>query len=171
VLNCDAVTSDKQMCPCGSGSALDSCCQPIIDGGAAPTPEALMRSRYTAYVTGAIDHVVSTHHPDSRDEVDAEAASSWSSEAEWVGLEVVDTADGDGPDQGIVEFIARYRLNDGEHAHHERSSFRRIDGAWFYEDGDMVKAQPIVRETPKVGRNEPCPCGSNKKYKKCCGKN
>ncbi|MHC4705009.1 MAG: SEC-C metal-binding domain-containing protein [Planctomycetota bacterium] len=26
-------------------------------------------------------------------------------------------------------------------------------------------------ETPKVGRNEPCPCGSGKKYKKCCGKN
>ena len=30
-------------------------------------------------------------------------------------------------------------------------------------------AAPVVREAPKVGRNDPCPCGSGKKYKKCCG--
>ena len=33
-----------------------------------------------------------------------------------------------------------------------------------------VVMQPAVRLTPKVGANEPCPCGSGKKYKKCCGK-
>ena len=54
--------------------------------------------------------------------------------------------------------------------HHERAEFSRIDGRWFYIDGEMIKAKPVVREAPKVGRNEPCPCGSGKKYKKCCGR-
>lgn len=38
----------------------------------------------------------------------------------------------------------------------------------------LFRAKPIVKWTvdnPKVGRNEPCPCGSGKKYKNCCGKN
>jgi SEC-C motif-containing protein len=47
---------------------------------------------------------------------------------------------------------------------------READG-WKFEDGDLVPEKPIVREAPKVGRNDPCPCGSGKKYKKCCGRN
>jgi preprotein translocase subunit SecA len=37
--------------------------------------------------------------------------------------------------------------------------------------GEAVKTKTIVREAAKVGRNDPCPCGSGKKYKKCCGAN
>ncbi len=129
-----------------------------------------MRSRYTAYVTGAIDHVLASHHPSTRDSVDREGAESWSSEAEWDGLEVVDTeAGGEGDSEGVVEFIARYRAQGQPISHRERARFVHEDGQWFYVDGDIVKNKPTRREAPKVGRNEPCPCGSGKKYKKCHG--
>ncbi|MGN1324764.1 MAG: SEC-C metal-binding domain-containing protein, partial [Candidatus Spyradenecus sp.] len=54
--------------------------------------------------------------------------------------------------------------------HHERSLFKRVDGQWKFIDGELVKPKPIVNEQPRPGRNDPCPCGSGKKYKKCCGK-
>jgi SEC-C motif-containing protein len=130
-----------------------------------------MRSRYTAYTQGTIDYVVDTHDPASRDDVDRDAAGKWSESAEWLGLEIVDTeAGGEGDDAGVVEFIATYQVEGVEHKHHERSTFLRDDGRWYYKDGDMVKPRPVVRDQPKVGRNEPCPCGSGKKFKKCCGK-
>ena len=129
-----------------------------------------MRSRYSAYATGAIDYVISSHDPESRDSVDREGAETWSREAEWDGLDVVATeAGGESDDEGVVEFVARYRANGQPVAHHERSTFRRIEGAWHYVDGDIVRNKPKVREQPKVGRNEPCPCGSGKKFKKCHG--
>ena len=156
-------------CPCG-GSALAECCGPYISGeAAAPTAEALMRSRYTAYTQQAIDYVVNTHDPGSRDQVDREGAESWAREATWVGLEIRDTVAGKaGDDSGEVEFVARYQIKDNEFAHHERSRFRRRAGRWVYVDGAAVapKATPTAA---KVGRNEPCPCGSGKKHKKCCG--
>ena len=52
----------------------------------------------------------------------------------------------------------------------EDAFFRREDGRWYYVDGNVHGQDPYRRETPKIGRNEPCPCGSGKKYKKCCGK-
>lgn len=129
-----------------------------------------MRSRYSAYVTGAIDHVLQSHDPSTRDTVDRDGAESWSSEADWRGLEILDVVDGgEGDDEGIVEFVATYEAQGNVVTHRERSTFRRIDGAWHYIDGELVKAKPAVRETRKVGRNEPCPCGSGKKYKKCHG--
>jgi SEC-C motif domain protein len=129
-----------------------------------------MRSRYTAYATQNVDYVLATHDPNSRDEVDPEGAATWSREADWQGLEIVATeAGGPADDAGVVEFIARYAAKGTPVAHHERSTFKKIDGRWFYMDGQMVKARPLVREAPKTGRNEPCPCGSGKKYKKCHG--
>jgi uncharacterized protein YecA (UPF0149 family) len=35
--------------------------------------------------------------------------------------------------------------------------------------GTATAVKTIVRDEPKIGRNDPCPCGSGKKYKKCCG--
>ena len=158
-------------CPCGAGPDYDACCGPYIEGTALPpTAEALMRSRYTAYVRGAIDHVVATHEPKTRGDIDRQAATRWSESAEWLGLEIVATEAGGPEDRtGVVEFVARYNAEGAEQRHHERASFTRDGDRWFYADGDMVKAQPVVREAPKVGRNEPCPCGSGKKFKKCCG--
>ena len=157
-------------CPCG-GPSLETCCGPYISGEKLPpTAEALMRSRYTAYATQQVDYVLATHDPANRDEVDPEGAATWAREAEWQGLEIVATEAG-GPvdDTGVVEFIARYAAKGAPVAHHERSTFKKIDGRWFYMDGDMVKPRPVVRDAPRTGRNDPCPCGSGKKYKKCHG--
>ena len=113
---------------------------------------------------------MSSHHPESRDEVDPESAGEWSKSADWQGLSVHETKGGEGDDEGVVEFTARYIMQDRLVRHRERATFRRHNGDWFYWDGDMVKAKPMVREGRKVGRNDPCSCGSGKKFKKCCGK-
>jgi len=159
-------------CDCGKGPSLDECCGPFISGEAKPdTAEALMRSRYSAYASEHIDYLAATHDPETSESMDREDTEKWAKEAEWQGLEIVQTeAGGPDDDTGVVEFVARYKSEGNDVAHHERSTFRRIDGQWFYVDGDMVKPKPVRRETPKVGRNEPCPCGSGKKYKKCCGR-
>ncbi len=129
-----------------------------------------MRARYSAYVLGEVDYVLATHDPSNREGVDREATETWSKQAEWRGLEIVDRqAGGPGDDAGVVEFIARYQVKGQDLSHHERSRFKKVDGTWFYLDGDMVKAKPVQRDQPKVGRNEPCPCGSGKKFKKCHG--
>ena len=158
-------------CPCGLGATIESCCGPLIHGlRPAATPEALMRSRYTAYVVGSIDYIIDTNDPSERNKVDRESTEKWSKESTWQGLEVLGT-EGGGPDEdrGTVEFVARFTFEGQEQSHHEVAEFRRRDGRWYYLDGKIHKGETFTRETPKVGRNDPCPCGSNKKYKKCCG--
>lgn len=159
-------------CPCGRGPSLSECCGPYLKGTRRPeSAEDLMRSRYTAYVVQDVDYVLKTHSPKTIDTVDREGAAAWSRDAEWMGLEILSTAGGGSEDEeGHVEFVARYLLDGELHTHHERSRFVREGGVWFYVDGEMIKPEPIVRAAPKVGRNDPCPCGSGKKYKKCCGK-
>ena len=160
--------SDTDPCPCGSGVVYAGCCGPIIDGTPAPTAEALMRSRYSAYVKGAIDHVVATHDAATRGEVDRDGAAQWSRETEWGGLEILATAKGrEGDTEGTVEFVARGATRGQPFAQRERARFKKVDGSWYYVDGDMVREPVRAKVTP--GRNEPCPCGSGKKYKKCHG--
>lgn len=125
-----------------------------------------MRSRYTAYATGAVDYVLATHDPSKGEEVDDASAREWSRQATWDGLEVHETStDGD---EGIVEFTANYTMRGQKLRHRERAVFKKIDGKWLYHDGEMVKPPPVTRVAPKVGRNDPCACGSGKKSKKCC---
>ncbi len=156
-------------CPCGSGSAFDECCGPIIGGAPAPTPEALMRSRFTAFVHGDLDHVENTHASEVRDTFNRSAAESMAQSVEWVELKIGETAGGGADDDtGTVEFRARFKKDGALMVHHEISNFRREDGRWAYVDGKInPKGKP--RRVEKVGRNAPCPCGSGKKYKKCCG--
>ena len=158
-------------CPCGTGATLGDCCARYITGAAAaPSAEALMRSRYTAYVLGEIDWIVASHDPAGADEVDRSSTEKWSKEARWKGLEIRSKAQGEpGDETGSVEFVATYEIGNQAVAHHEAARFKKIEDRWYYVDGDMVKAKPIVREGPKVGRNDPCPCGSGQKYKKCHG--
>jgi SEC-C motif-containing protein len=156
-------------CPCGTGRPFEACCGPYLAGALPPTAEALMRSRYTAYARGEVDYVFGSHDPATRKDIDEAAVAKWSRESQWLGLEVRATERGGvDDDEGTVEFVARWRDNAGEQRHHERSLFRRVDGRWFYVDGQMVKGAPAVREE-RPGRNDPCPCGSGKKYKKCHG--
>lgn len=161
----------SNQCPCGSGLEVDNCCRHYISGqAAAPTAEALMRSRYSAYVFKEIDYLHQTLAPEARDGHDEKSVREWAETAEWLGLEIHDTWAGQpGDEAGIVEFSAKYAVDGETMTHRERSEFRFDDGHWLYVDGHMVSGPPIRKER-KIGRNEPCPCGSGKKYKKCCGR-
>ncbi|WP_419781478.1 YchJ family protein [Maridesulfovibrio sp.] len=157
-------------CPCGSGKAYESCCEPYITGKEpAPTAEALMRSRYTAFAVKRVDYLGDTLAPESKHDYDEAQVKVWAETSTWLGLEIVSTSKGMEDDEtGEVEFIAKFRQQGAIQTHHEASHFEKNDGKWFYIEGDFVPQQPIKKDK-KVGRNEPCPCGSGKKYKKCCG--
>ncbi len=159
-------------CPCGSGSAFAECCAPLLSGERrARTAEELMRSRYTAYTRKEVDYIVATTRPEQRRKVDRESIATWAGGAEWKGLEIRTTEAG-GPDdaEGLVEFVARYTEQGQEREYHERARFSRLEGVWYFDQ--RRSAAPRLEKVPgsAVGRNEPCPCGSGKKYKKCCGK-
>ena len=158
-------------CPCESGMEYDACCGPLIGGSqAAATAEALMRSRYTAFVKSEIDYLKQSLHPDQRADYDPVATRHWADNSEWIKLEITDTRGGDKNDEeGIVEFIATYRQKGVTHAHHEIGQFNRQNGVWYYTDGKIATPGTVRNAGPKAGRNDPCPCGSGKKYKKCCG--
>lgn len=145
-----------------------------------------MRSRYVAYTRGDIDYIGRTTAPGKP--FDAQAARAWVAQATWLGLEVVGTdRGGAGDDAGTVEFVATYRQNGETIAHRELSRFRRTErGPWRFVDGDtdfskavgsrrappslVAKPPPaFAGKTQAAGRNDPCPCGSGKKFKKCCG--
>jgi SEC-C motif-containing protein len=160
-------------CPCGTTSSFADCCEPIItEQELAQTPEQLMRSRYSAYATGAVDWVIASNHPESREEIDREEILRWSHESTWQGLRIIESAPGDSDDEGFVRFRARYRLDGVNHVHKERAKFVREDGAWYFhtamEDVDEGPQLVPVTAALSVGRNDPCPCGSGSKYKRCC---
>jgi SEC-C motif-containing protein len=157
-------------CPCGSGNTYATCCEPIITGAElAVTAEQLMRARYSAHVTVDIDFLYESTHSDFREGYDHKGTKSWAENSEWLGLEILGTTAGGAKDvEGEVEFVAHFRDNDGSRSHHERGRFKREDKTWLFTEGEMVKSQPV--SVTKIGRNDPCPCGSGKKYKKCCGK-
>lgn len=128
-----------------------------------------MRSRYSAFVQNDMDYVERTTHPKSRSEFDRKSSGEWASQSEWLGLEIVSTSRGQPADQdGQVEFVALYRVGERTVRHHEMSHFAKHDGIWYFVDGKTVQ-KPVVNTAPKVGRNDPCSCGSGQKYKKCCG--
>jgi SEC-C motif-containing protein len=158
-------------CPCCSGKTYALCCEPYIAGRVpAPTAEALMRARYSAYARHEIDFIEKTHSIEKRDELSVEETRRWAEESEWLGLKILGTVKGREADtEGAVEFIASYSQKGMKHEHHENALFEKKDGNWFFKDGS-VKEQTIVRTGAKTGRNEPCSCGSGKKYKHCCGK-
>lgn len=158
-------------CPCGSGKFYTACCGRFIDEGKKPeTAEELMRARYTAYTSGNVEFIIHSHDPKSREEVSEEATREWAESADWQGLTILKTEKGTAHDaQGTVEFVARFRLEGKDVNHHERAFFNKRGGQWYFSDGQIV-GETYHRAAPKVGRNDPCPCGSGKKYKHCCGK-
>ena len=159
-------------CPCKSGKPFGECCSPVIAGMAkAETAEQVMRARYTSYVIGDIRYLKTSATQAVQSEFDEESSKAWSAAAQWHGLEIIRNEGGGKDDTtGVVEFRALYTANDEFCNHHEVSQFVKEGGEWKFADGTLVGEKPIVREEPKVGRNDPCPCGSGKKYKKCCGK-
>ncbi|RLB72947.1 MAG: YchJ family protein [Deltaproteobacteria bacterium] len=158
-------------CPCSSGKMYQDCCEPLLAGSRkAETAEELLRARYSAHVKLEMDFVKDTTHPDQVSRYEPATAKSWAEKSEWDRLEVVDVEDGGPEDETAnIEFVAHFRQKDKLKTHHELAHFKRYEGEWFFYDGQGVVPKQVVRQQPKVGRNEPCPCGSGKKYKKCCG--
>ena len=162
----------SEPCPCDSGKPFGDCCGPILSGAAkAETAEALMRARYSAYATGEVAFLKTSATKAVQAEFDEETSREWARSARWHSLEIMRT-EGGGPsdDAGVVEFRALYSEGGELCNHHEVAAFVRDSDGWKFSDGEFVKDRPVVREEPKVGRNDPCPCGSGKKYKKCCGR-
>lgn len=164
-------------CPCreldSQKLSYDECCAPIHQGKTkAASAEQLMRARYCAYVTKDIDFIDRTQINEKNEVFDKEEALKWASSSDWKGLEIKSTLKGQQNDEtGIVEFIAHYqdKASGTELHHHETSSFIKDKDGWKFKDGNIHGAQPVRRMEPKVGRNDPCYCGSGKKFKKCHG--
>jgi SEC-C motif domain protein len=163
---------DTQLCPCGSQQELTKCCLPYIQKAkSAPTAEALLRARYTAFTRGDVDFILDTHHSQTRAEVNRDKIQSWSQNSDWVGLKLLETKDGTPSDStGTIAFHVQYRnREDGKLTDHlELSEFEKEDGEWRFRNAKELKQNPIRRTDPKLGRNDPCACGSGKKFKKCC---
>jgi SEC-C motif-containing protein len=125
--------TEPAACPCGSGRAYEECCEPFHLGAAAPTAEALMRSRYSAFALGLAPYLLRTWHPSTRP-----ASLPLDDGTTWRRLQIVDVVRGGADDdEGVVEFRAAYRSADGAGLLHERSRFARVDGRWMYVDGDV----------------------------------
>ena len=163
---------ESEKCPCCSGKLYSECCEPVIRGVRKPAnPEELMRSRYSAYAKAEIDHLFTSTDPSQRETVDRDEMRQWAERSKWLGLEIISaTGTEPGDEKGEVEFIARYTDQNTPLEHHELAEFRKHNGEWFFYDGRLVRQKPYVRTSPKIERNAPCPCGSGKKYKKCCGR-
>jgi SEC-C motif-containing protein len=160
-------------CPCGSGRPLAACCGVYLENQAEPpTAEALMRSRYTAFVLRHAEYLLATWDPTNR----PKRLDLAQDRTEWLGLEILRTESGSEEDSdGRVEFIARFRSQGMEQALHEDSRFRKQAGRWFYVDGETKRTRSSTARdsstAPRsVGRNDPCPCGSGLKFKRCCGR-
>ncbi len=154
------------LCPCGSERDFDECCRPIIEGTPALTAEALMRSRYTAFVKRALDHVERTHAPEVRDDFNRAEAERLAEECEWRSLEISSATETG--DTAEVGFVMRFRREQQEVTKAALARFRRENGQWLYVSSNLDSHHTQLRVT-KVGRNDPCPCNSGKKAKKCCG--
>ena len=129
-------TSPTTPCPCGSGAAYGACCARWHDGPQrlqAPDAQALMRSRYSAFVLQRPQYLLDTWHPRTHPatlELDEPGLK-------WLGLEVRSHRV-TGPDTAEVEFVARSKVGGRAHRLHERSRFERLDGRWCYIDGDLL---------------------------------
>ncbi len=147
---------DKRACPCGSGAAYADCCGPYHQGVPAPTPEALMRSRYSAFALNLTDYLLASWHASTRP-----ASLAADDQTRWVRLEIMESEAAGA--QGRVHFRATFREGRRWAVLEEASRFLREEGRWYYQDGETSMSRL------KPGRNDSCPCGSGRKFKACCG--
>ncbi len=167
------------VCPCGLPQPYQVCCEPIhLNHAKATKPEQLMRARYAAHVLGLVDFVVDTYHPSCDAESQREGIAQ-SIDSHWIKLDVLKAESGSHADEGFVTFSAYFEEDSTEYCMTEKSRFVRESGLWYYIDGTFPEQEPEKLEIDprlsepvsslKIGRNDPCLCGSGKKYKKCCG--
>ncbi|MGW8194183.1 MAG: YchJ family protein [Desulforhopalus sp.] len=151
--------NSRSPCPCSGGLPYADCCRPVLDNhSAAISAEMLMRSRYTAFVVGNVDHVMTTWHPGSR----PEKIDLPSGRMKWLGLEIHEAEGGQGDATGSVDFTATFLENGQLCRLREQSCFIKQDNLWYYQRGTCTV------ERTAVARKAPCPCGSGKRFKRCC---
>ena len=165
----EIMTDLDKLCPCSSGASFAACCEQIINGEReSQSAEELMRARYSAFATGAIDFIVASTHSRTRSEIDIQYIREWSQTSTWRGLQIFDTKPIN-DNKAYVSFEALFTKAGKDQSHREKGEFEREHGKWRFVTGEELKNPTVRYETPRTGRNEPCPCGSGKKYKKCCG--
>lgn len=147
-------------CPCCSGSPYQTCCEPILQNHhKAVTAVALMRSRYTGFVEENREHLLKTWISKTR----PANLNFEDHPVSWVSLTINKTIEGEATDnKGQVDFTSTYIENGKLCNLSEVSNFSKIDGLWYYVDGVCEVTQKSIE------RNRPCPCGSGKKFKRCC---
>ncbi len=152
--------SPDNQCPCGSNLPFSSCCKIIIeDHSKAKTAEQLMRSRYTAFIQKNDKHILCSWDEKTR----PESLNHEDHPVSWLSLTVNESKEGGENDlTGSVQFTATYIENGQLSELNELSTFKKKDELWFYVNGQCnVKKE-------KIARNSTCPCGSGKKFKRCC---
>ncbi|MDO4998161.1 MAG: YchJ family protein [Neisseria sp.] len=147
-------------CPCQSQKPYSQCCQPLHQGAAAASAEALMRSRYSAYCLQDIDYIVETTVPSQQSLLNRADLQAWSEQTQWCGLDIWHNAPKVGKQHAQVGFTAYFTADGTRHEHRELSGFVQINGRWYFLD-------PTV---PLPSMNAVCVCGSAKKFKHCCAK-
>ncbi|MEN9464457.1 MAG: hypothetical protein RL217_638 [Pseudomonadota bacterium] len=144
------------LCPCHSTRPYSDCCEPWHSGQNAPSPEALMRSRYCAFVLNKTDYLLKSWHASTRPKSLEDINNT-----NWLHLEILDSQEQGSA--GKVRFNAYFKEDGSYFSLSENSNFIKENGQWFYVDG----VHQILKIKPE--RNDPCPCSSGKKFKKCCG--
>lgn len=154
-----------QPCSCGSGLDYAACCEPVITRKTpAASAEKLMRARFTAHVADAGEFLHTSYLPTSRLPYVEEKAAPLA----WSRLVIHSHEPDVRPGVSHVDFTAYFNADNGaEGALHEKSEFELIDGDWIFTRTLRQGPAPI-KAAVKAGRNDPCPCGSGKKYKQCC---
>lgn len=128
-----------------------------------------MRARYVAFKLGNLDFIEASCTQEGLQSLNRLEMQKALPDTEFQSFELRGTTGGDdGDDTGTVSFAFRYKFKGKEMAQAEIAHFRRLEGLWRY-DYSEVNPKPTPVRVESVGRNDPCPCGSNKKYKKCCG--
>lgn len=152
-------------CLCGSSIDYQQCCEPYHTGEKTPaTAEALMRSRYTAYALRNGAYLQATWEAAKRPKTIDFSREN----VDWLRLEVTETKKGGISDnKGVVGFKAFYNQDGEAYVLKETSRFVKTGGRWFYLDGAGSISKAAAPE--QQGRNALCPCGSGKKFKRCCG--
>lgn len=162
-------------CPCGTPKNYQDCCEVYHKSlGTAPTAETLMRSRYSAFALNNIDYIQATQRlTDDPSAEDTAAIKEENRTTKWINLDILETEQGTEDDSiGSVTFRANFEEGQHKGELSEKSLFKKVDGQWFYVSGthevNATAKNTLPAESNKVGRNDPCACGSGKKFKKCC---
>ena len=146
-----------KLCPCCSKKSFDDCCKDFLTDIDIPsTPESLMRSRFTAFVSGNVDYLYQTSSEALKQQISQKELQQTCDAFQFVYLEILKC------NKSTVEFIAHLLLGNEHHKLHEHSTVIKENQLWKYDSGTLY-------DTPvnKLGRNDQCPCASGKKFKKC----